>query len=139
MDFDIKPASLELLTKLGVEPSTKSLSPQGAFAEILTKAQQTKGAGVVELKATGNNTDTSGEDQKLMEACRELEAVFLNILAKEMRKTVPDGGGIKKSQAEELFTGMLDETLAQEASKGGASGLADLLYLQLKQAQEKES
>ncbi len=129
MDFGLKPVSLDLNNSIGTTGS-RQMTPQGTFAELLIQAQQ---AGV------GKELDSQKlNDEKLLAACRELEAVFLNLLAKEMRKTVPEGGLFGKSRAQEFFTGMLDEALTEEASKSGTAGLADLLFLQLKASQDEE-
>ena len=131
MDFGLKPVFLELPNSSGLGTmGSRQMTPQGTFAELLVQAQQ---AGV----GTGLDGEKL-EDEKLLAACRELEAVFLNLLAKEMRKTVPEGGLLGTSRAQEFFTGMLDEALTEEASKSGTAGLADLLFLQLKATQDEE-
>lgn len=74
----------------------------------------------------------SGDDEKLKKACQEFESVFLNMMLSTMRKTIPDGGLIEKSQATETFESMLDEEYSKSLSKSGGIGLADVLVKQLK-------
>lgn len=74
----------------------------------------------------------SGEDKRLRETCQEFESVFLNMMLQTMRKTIPDGGLVEKSQATETFESMLDEEYAKSLSKSGGIGLADVLYKQMK-------
>ncbi|RKD21959.1 flagellar protein FlgJ [Caminicella sporogenes DSM 14501] len=83
------------------------------FKEMLEKAKQ--------------NNDT----EALKSACKQFEAIFVNMLLKNMRKTVVEGGFIKKSHAREIFEGMLDEEIAKEVSKGQGIGLAKIMYEQL--------
>ncbi|MGI6704556.1 MAG: rod-binding protein [Clostridia bacterium] len=83
------------------------------FANILERAQAEK------------------DDKRLKEACRELEAVFVNTVLERMRATIMRDGLIKKGLGEDIFTSMLDGQLASEISKGEGIGIADLLYRQL--------
>ncbi len=92
------------------------------------KAQQDAGqnfAGLLE-KAQDYN-----DRQKLREACKELESVFVNTVLERMRATVKREGLIKESLGENIFNSMLDGELAKEISKGEGIGIADLLYRQL--------
>jgi len=75
--------------------------------------------------------DARAQDARLKAACAEMEAVFLNLLLSEMRKTVPKstltGGGYQ----EEVCRSLLDSELARNMAKAGGTGLADMLYRQL--------
>jgi len=71
------------------------------------------------------------DEKKLYASCQELESVFLNKVYEAMRKTIPDGGLIEKSFAMQTFESMLDQEFAQQSSKTGTIGLADILYRQL--------
>jgi flagellar protein FlgJ len=73
----------------------------------------------------------SNDTEKLKSACQQFESVFINILMKNMRDTVTEGGLIKKSYAREMFEGMLDQEISKEVAKGGGIGLAKLMYEQL--------
>ncbi|MFZ5968911.1 MAG: rod-binding protein [Bacillota bacterium] len=72
-----------------------------------------------------------GDEKKLMEVCKQFESVFVNMMLKNMRNTIEDGGWIEKSQARGIFEDMLDEKTAIEVSKGQGVGLANQLYKQL--------
>jgi flagellar protein FlgJ len=71
------------------------------------------------------------DDKKLMDACKQFETVFVNIMMKNMRNTIHEDGIIKKSNGREIFEGMLDEKLAEESSKGQGIGLAKSMYKQM--------
>lgn len=73
----------------------------------------------------------NNDDEKLKATCREFEAIFVNMLMKNMRRTVMDGGLVEKSHAREMFEGMLDEEIAKEVSKEQGIGLAKTMYEQL--------
>lgn len=90
---------------------------KGDFAEHLAqeteKAQQAK------------------DDAKLKKTCQDLEAVFLNIMMTNMRKTV-DKSKLVDSSQEETMTSMLDAEMTKDMAKAGGIGLADMLYRQLR-------
>lgn len=74
----------------------------------------------------------SGDDAGLKKASQELESVFLNMMLSTMRKTIPEGGFVEKSQAAKTFESMLDEEYAKSLSKSGGIGLAEVIQKQLK-------
>ena len=73
------------------------------------------------LKSPARDAETS-----LREAAAQFEAVFVRQMLAAMRSTVPDRG-----QAEELFSGMLDDHLAGVMTSRADSDLADAIYRQL--------
>ena len=69
---------------------------------------------------------------QLKGACVEFEAMFLNLMYGEMRKSVNEQDGLlPKTQAEKIMQSMLDEELTKNMAKAGGVGLADVLYKQL--------
>lgn len=73
------------------------------------------------------------EDAKMKEACKGFEAMFLNMMYKQMRSTVQKGGMFGDSNAEQIMQDMLDTELVNRMADSGGVGLADMLYKQLKQ------
>lgn len=71
------------------------------------------------------------DPEKLMEVCKQFESVFLNMMLKQMRATVVEGGLTEKSHGRDIFESMQDEGLAQEMAKGNGVGLAQFLYKQM--------
>lgn len=68
---------------------------------------------------------------RLRKASHDLESVFINELFKAMRETVPDDGILAQDPGQGLFTGMLDERIAQSYAGQGRSGIGEALYRQL--------
>ncbi|BCK86696.1 peptidoglycan hydrolase FlgJ [Sideroxyarcus emersonii] len=68
-------------------------------------------------------------DQALKAAAQQFETVFLNMMLKSMRDATPQDGALDSEQTK-MFTGMLDQQLAQNMSARGI-GLADLMVKQL--------
>lgn len=94
----------------------------------------------MEIKPTGQGAlkpqvaagDAAKEDAKLKAACTEMEAVFLNLLMTQMRRTVPKSKLMGEgSNPEEIMRSMLDGETTKNMAKAGGIGLADMMYRQL--------
>lgn len=75
----------------------------------------------------------SGDTTPLKDACNELEAVFINMMMKNMRppESDDDDSFFKKSESEKFFEEMLDEEYSKKMSKAGGIGISDMLFDQL--------
>ena len=69
-------------------------------------------------------------DKALKGAAQQFEQVFLNMMLKSMREATPQEGMFDNEQTK-MFTGMLDQQLAQSMSSGHGVGLADIMIRQL--------
>lgn len=88
------------------------------------------------LQAAKNSKD----DQELRDVSKQFEAVFINMLLKNMRSTIPeDQGYIEKSNATKTYESMLDEEMAEQMSKAGGIGLSDMIYKSLVKRAEIEN
>ena len=94
---------------------------QGEFGRTLEKALEEK------------------DEKKLKAACADMEAIFLNMMFKQMRNTVQKSGLTDGGSAEGMYEDMLFENYAKEVSKGKGTGLGDMLYQQLSKSMNKES
>ena len=73
-----------------------------------------------------------GEDRaRLRQAAQEFEGLFLAQLFREMRASVPNEGLVDAGSGQELFTGMFDDAVAQEAARRSVRGLGEALFRQL--------
>ena len=74
------------------------------------------------------------DDQELLYACEEFEGYFLQMMFREMRKTIDRSGRlIPVSNAENIFQDMLDEQVSISlAHNGRGVGLATAMYKQMK-------
>jgi len=67
----------------------------------------------------------------LYEQCLEFEAIFVQMMLKEMRSTVHKGELMNGGHAEEIFEDMLYQERAKDMSKAAGFGLADSVYREL--------
>ncbi len=73
-------------------------------------------------------------DQALKAAAKQFEAVFLDMMLKSMRDATPQDGAFDSEQTR-MFTGMLDQQLAQSMASHGV-GLAEVMVKQLSRNQQ---
>jgi flagellar protein FlgJ len=93
--------------------TSQTKAEQSGFEEILQQVQGEK------------------DEKKLMDACRNLESVFVNMMFKQMQSTVEKSELTDGGYGEEIFNDMLTEKYAEEATKGSGLGLAQVMYKQL--------
>ena len=71
------------------------------------------------------------DDADLLEASEQFESLMLHLMIREMRATVPEGTLLPRSMAEEIFSGMMDETIAGEMAQNGGIGISRMIFEQL--------
>lgn len=81
--------------------------------------------------APGKATPLDAQHAKLRKAAHQLEGLFVNELLKAMRETVPEDGIIGQAPGQEMFTGMMDERIADLYAGRSEHGLGEALYRQL--------
>ncbi len=99
-----------------------SLSYTPRFTGEVLKAENAKAH-----HQQGANADS----QKLQEACAEFESLFINLVMKQMRKTVAKSGLIDGGKGEQVFTEMMDEQISKQVALRQGIGLKDALIEQL--------
>jgi flagellar protein FlgJ len=78
-------------------------------------------------------TPKVSDDDRLKKTASQLEAVFVQRMFAAMRDTVPQGGIVDQSSAEQTFTSMMDEKLSEKMPSEWNSphSLSNALYKQL--------
>lgn len=89
------------------------------------------GAKDADFQASLEKAFDEKDDKKLREACRNFEAIFMNMMYKQMRATIQKSDLLPDDNATEVYQSMLDEEIVSEASKGRGMGLGEMLYKQL--------
>ncbi len=114
-------SSVNNLTDYNSIKSKSQEAKEGAFESQLEKAIKDK------------------DEEKLKKACRDLEAVFVNMMFKQMRNTIQKSELMGGGYAEGMYEDMLYEKYAEEASKNKGIGIGDILYKQLSKNMNRES
>lgn len=72
------------------------------------------------------------EEKKLKEACSDFESIFMEMMLKSMRSTLPGDAIFKKGLADEVYQSMYDQKLSENIARGDNNlGLGESLYKQL--------
>src|SRR5438105_15959810 len=79
--------------------------------------------------ATG--ATTRGDEVRLRKAARQLYGVFVEQPFKAMRETVPHDGLTDGGAGEDMFSGMLDQRLSENATARWKHGVSDGIVRQL--------
>lgn len=66
------------------------------------------------------------DDPKLIQACRDFEAIFIETVLKSARAGLPKGG-LFSSHEQEIVSGMLDAEMARAMAQGRGVGLAEFI------------
>ena len=112
--------------------SAEEKSFQATLDELQQKATAQPVAAATEQTSLHKISPEDLEAKKLREACEGFEAMFLSMMYKQMRATVPENDLFgKKSNAIEIFEDMRDTELMNVAAKSGGIGIADMMYQQL--------
>lgn len=101
------------------------------YAEFY-KAQQSQSTSKLETELDADFTQKT--EDELMDACKEFEAYFLEMMFKEMMKTIP-----KDEESSSYTTNIMDyyqdsmlQELAADSTETNSLGLAQQLYEQMK-------
>lgn len=86
--------------------------------------------GLADVRRLAKNNDPGA----IKTVAQQFEGMFLNILLKSMRATVPQDGMFDNQQTQ-MYTSLLDEQLAQEIATHHSLGLAKVLEQQLRRQQ----
>lgn len=84
--------------------------------------------------ATVNPTQLTGQERKLYEAAKGLEAVFMRQIMSTMRSATQSLGGTPEDPARAMYQGMLDDKIATDWSGAQTHGLGMELFLSLRKA-----
>lgn len=74
---------------------------------------------------------SQGDKEKLKKACEDFESIFLKMMFDSMRATVQKTEITPSDSGRDIFEGMLDDELMNNATKSGGVGLSEMMYKQL--------
>lgn len=84
----------------------------------------------VQLRTAPQDKHLTPDQQKVMAAAREFEAVMIHQLLKTMRSTVP-ASGLESGAAMGTYRDMMDDELSKVMAHGTGLGFADAIARQL--------
>lgn len=93
--------------------------------------------GIAPLAFSDSLLDRNLRHKDLKKVCYEFEAIFLNYLFQQMRKTIPKSDLIEKGLTYQIYEDQWYSALAQKMAEEGGIGLAKMLYKQLSKRELK--
>lgn len=107
------------------EAEAEKLNRARKFSEVLSR----------KLKECPGDESKSNEKErykkKLLDVCHQMEAIFINIMLKSMRKTINETGFMGESLAKNIFSDMLYEEYSKIIANSDQIGIGKLIYKQL--------
>jgi len=99
-----------------------------AFASQQASAQQVyhSFSGFEQMRAQARD----GDSEALSGAAKQFESVFVQMMLKAMRDTVPEGG-LFESEQSDFYEGMFDQQISLNIANGKGIGLAEVIERQL--------
>lgn len=105
---------------------------------LLAERAKTDKKDLSAFEAKFNEAIEKKDKAALKEVAADFEEIFVNILLKTMRSSVPKSDIMGSSYQKEVFEGMLDEAYAKEIAQTGGLGIADMISDSLGSFVEKE-
>lgn len=85
-------------------------------------------ARIIENTLKAKNSD----DKRLKQSCKDFEAIYIGLMLKSMRKTVPEDSLFGSSNQKEIFQSMFDQEIAKNIANSDKSfGLGEMMYRKL--------
>ncbi|MDO4773458.1 MAG: rod-binding protein [Bacillota bacterium] len=114
-------------------------------AIFLQERQKAQSAELDAMKPRFDEILKKKDREALKKVSQEFEELFVGMVLKTMRQSVPKSDASRNSHELELYEGMLDEAYAKSISEKGAFGIADLImksfepYLEQEDGKQKET
>lgn len=77
--------------------------------------------------------------KEIKKAAEDFEAIFMELMLKSMRDTVPKEGVMSGGNAEEVYRGMLDSEYSKVMAEQQSTGLAETITRQLLETMQKQA
>ena len=105
------------------EAEAEKLNRARNFSELLSKKLK---------KCSGDESPEKEKyKKKLLDVCHQMEAIFINIMLKSMRRTINETGFMGESLAKNIFSDMLYEEYSRIIANSDQIGIGKLIYKQL--------
>jgi len=78
------------------------------------------------------------DKDELKEVSKNFEAMFVQMMLKAMRKTIPKSSFSLQGLENDIYTSMLDEKISENVAKKGTLGISDFIYKQMSSMLNKE-
>lgn len=104
-----------------------------SFENLIEQANNKAGSNDIAKSFLGDTGQAEGDSrkEKLKNTAEKMEGMFVNMMMKEMRETVPEFSlGGKESQGKKMFQARLDRKYAEKMANSKDLGIANAVYEQ---------
>lgn len=108
-------------------------STKSSFQNIVDQLRQDGETNNISKSFTGQTDSAEGDSrkEKLKNTAEEMEGLFLNMMMKQIRKTIPETSfSGEKSQGKKMFQAKLDRKYAEQMAENKSFGIAEAIYEQ---------
>ncbi len=84
------------------------------------------------VQAAQGNSAPKTEDEALVQASVQFEAMFIGTLLKQMRSTTLESGLFGQDRASKIYREMYDDALAAEMAASGSLGIGAMMLQELR-------
>ncbi|OCL25632.1 hypothetical protein U472_14985 [Orenia metallireducens] len=90
-----------------------------------------KGLLAKKIDKSGEGNDKIAEDEELRKVSQDFEAIFVNMMFKQMRSSVFKSGLLDGGMSREIFEDMYYNQISKSAAENNELGIAEMIYQQL--------
>lgn len=109
------------MTGLNVTPAMLAMSQSTMHVRV-----QEAGSAKAPVQQDGH-----AKDPALWEVSLKFESMLIQQMMSAMRKTVPQDGLLSSGFANDMYSSMFDQAIAESGSKSGSLGIAESIYRQM--------
>ena len=102
------------------------------FAEVLRREMGKENGLPVAGGRPRDDSVAARTDRKLLDACYEMESIFVGYMLRSMRRTIDESDFFGKSMAKDIFRDMLYDEYAKTMARTDQLGIARQIYNQLR-------
>ncbi len=100
---------------------------QDANAQLMKQKYKAKEAEIDDFQPKFKELLEKKDKKALEKVSKDFESIFVSMVFKTMRSSIPESSLVESSHGRKIFEGMLDEEYAKNIAEKGGFGIADMI------------